>query len=109
MANRDQETARDYEFKPRMSSKFKIFNATISIFLVGGYMFFLFYNNFVPFTLQKWDYISINYTFILIGCFYFLQTVFALGNNLYYVPKIKSKADRLPIIGIQVIGMNENP
>lgn len=93
-------------YKQRMSTPVKILNAFVTILIVIAFIGFLFYNNFSPVSIHKWDFYSMGLSFILIGLFYAVQYVLALINNLYYIPKLKKKADRLPFIGIQMIGMN---
>lgn len=89
-----------------MSTPIKIINSVIVLLIIGGFVGYFFYYNFVPLMIYQKDYFALGYSFIFIGLFFAVHYLLALINNVYYIPKIKKKADHLPFIGLQMIGMN---
>lgn len=82
----------------------KIINAIASILLAGGFIFIIFFTTFYKLPIRKSEYFTLNYTFIVIGLFYLLQSVFGIINNRIYIPRLKKRATNLPIVAIQIIG-----
>lgn len=100
MAEKSSDTKVERNYKQRMSTPVKIINVILTFITNICFIAYLFYNNFSKNLLASWNYYSMSYSFILIGIFYLLQTIFAFINNYYYIPKIKKSADRLPVVGI---------
>lgn len=92
-----------------MSARMKIINAIFSVVIAGGFIFIIFFTTFYRLPIHKWEYFTLNYTFIVIGVYYFLQSLFAIINNRCFIPSLKKKADYLPIVAIQIIGYHEKP
>ena len=92
-----------------MSSKVKIINAVCSLVLGGDFVFMIFFTTFYKLPIQKWEYFTLNYTFIIIGLYYLLQSLFAIINYRCFIPSLKKRADYLPMVAIQIIGYHEKP
>ncbi len=83
-----------------MNFGIKIINAIASIILAGGFVFIIFFTTFYKLPIQKWQYFTLNYTFIVIGLYYLLQSLFGIINNRIYIPRLKKKATNLPMVAI---------
>lgn len=87
-----------------MSTSVKIINAIASFLLAGGFIFIIFFTTFYKLPIRKWEYFTLNYTFIVIGLYYLLQSLFGIINNRIYIPRLKKRAHNLPTVAIQIIG-----
>ena len=92
-----------------MSRIGKIINTVCSLVIGGGFGFMIFFTTFYKMPIRKWEYFTLNYTFIIIGLYYLLQSLFAIINNRCFIPSLKKKADYLPKVAIQIIGYHEKP
>ncbi len=109
MLDKSESTQKNRQFEPRMSQKVKIINAVGSLVIAGGFVFIIFFTTFYKLPIRKWEYFTLNYTFIIIGLYYLLQSLFAIINNHCYIPSLKKNADFLPKVAIQIIGYHEKP
>lgn len=87
----------------------KILNGILMVLIVPPFIGLLMYGSFQGFKFVRADYFTLSLSLILIALYFILQSVFAMINNHYYIPKVKKSAQRLPEIAIQVIGRNEKP
>ena len=99
MPNQKMETKK----KPRNM----FINAIITLIVIPGFLFLLFFGAFKKITLAKEKYFVLNLSLLVIAFMFLLQSIFAIINNNWWIPRMKEKSKNLPKIGIQLIGRKE--
>lgn len=107
--NGDINIEKEKPYQSKMSKSHKIINGFL-IFIGGiGFIFIMFFTTFYHVTIKNFDYFTLSVSIILITLYYIAQSILAIINDNYYIPKLKRNTNRLPIVGIQIIGRNESP
>ena len=89
---------------PKKHVRNKFINALGIIILVPGFIVLLFYGSFLGITFVEGSYVKLKLSLLLIAVYFIIQSVLAIVNNNYYIPKLKKGVKNLPRVGIQVIG-----
>lgn len=106
--NGDINIEKEKPYQNRMSKNYKIINGLL-IFIGGiGFIFIMFFTTFYHVIIKNFEYLTLSISIILITLYYIAQSILAIINDSYYIPKLKRNANRLPFVGIQIVGRNES-
>lgn len=106
--NGDINIEKEKPYQNRMSKNYKIINGLL-IFIGGiGFIFIMFFTTFYHVIIKNFEYLTLSISIILITLYYIAQSILAIINDSYYIPKLKRNANRLPFVGIQIVGKNES-
>ena len=93
--------------QPKRHVRNKFLNGIGIVVIVPSFVGLLLYGSFVGIKLVEGSYVQLSLSLILIGLYFLSQSLLAIVNNNYFIPKLKSSKKNLPEMGIHIIGRGE--